>query len=349
MLASKKTKGFFAEVSRHSNLLARTSTRSAPLVVEELKFCSTDKVNAVGDALAEMQPKRSGGQNFVRATCGVYSANRLVRHLALEPRRYKDPAYINEVITTQLRIEPEKYTLAVVNANDGTDFDFGTSNKKEAVFAGLLSDEIVELQNKLLEQGLYPERLELGTLATLGGLVDYHVFKDIKTPTLVLEIDTDGTQSHILSSSGVEASRPITQGLEAMIPVVQKEIGLKDEDAARRLFYSNAFDFTGMGPSLIKKLIKELQSSIGFYEVQTGQSIGQVVCTLLPPKLGWLEGVIAQQLGVTPLGVEYKPWLESRGITFAEGVATDGLDTRWVGLFSLMLNHNHAVAAQKES
>jgi len=43
-------------------------------------------------------------------------------------------------------------------------------------------------------------------------------------------------------------------------------------------------DFTGMGPVLIKKLLKELQSSIGFYEVQTGQSIGQVMATGLSSK-----------------------------------------------------------------
>ena len=37
-------------------------------------------------------------------------------------------------------------------------------------------------------------------------------------------------------------------------------LGLKDEESARKLFYSNTFDFTGMGSVLTKKLIKELQS-----------------------------------------------------------------------------------------
>ncbi|MFT3868199.1 MAG: hypothetical protein QM715_06830 [Nibricoccus sp.] len=160
-----------------------------------------------------------------------------------------------------------------------------------------------------------------------------------------MEIDTESTQSFIVSDSGVENSRPISQGLEAMIPAVQKEIGLKDPEAARKLFYSNAFDFTGMGPVLIKKLLKELQSSVGFYEVQTGQSIGQVICTLLPPKLSWLENAISSQLGVSVLTVEYPRWLEARGITLSPTAKKQELNNRWLGLFSLMLTHNNAVTA----
>ena len=161
----------------------------------------------------------------------------------------------------------------------------------------MLSDEAAAAQSALLEGGIYPERLELGSLATLGGVVDCLAHAKSKTPSLVLEIGVDATQSFIVTAGGgVEASRPIQQGLDAMVPIVQKELGLKDEDSARKLFYSNTFDFTGMGPLLIKKLLKELQSSIGFYEVQTGQSVGQVLTTQLSPKLAWLDAAIASSL-----------------------------------------------------
>src|SRR5213083_683655 len=103
-----------------------------------------------------------------------------------------------------------------------------------------------------------------------------------------------------------------------MVPIVQKELGLKDEESARKLFYSNTFDFTGMGPLLIKKLLKELQSSIGFYEVQTGQSVGQVLITQLPPKLSWLEGAVTSNLGIASLKLDPVPWLQSRQITIPE-------------------------------
>jgi hypothetical protein len=125
---------------------------------------------------------------------------------------------------------------------------------------------------------------------------------------------------------------------------VQKELGLKDEESARKLFFSNTFDFTGMGPVLIKKLVKELQSSIGFYEVQTGQSIGQVVCTLLPPKLGWLEAAIASQLGVGVLKSDLGEWLQSRQITLADTLVAQGQDARRLGLFGLMAQYSSHAA-----
>ena len=134
----------------------------------------------------------------------------------------------------------------------------------------------------------------------------------------------------------------IPQGLEAMIPAVQKEIGLKDAEAAKKLFYSNAFDFTGLGPALIKKLLKELQSSIGFYEVQTGQSIAQVLCTLLPQKLNWLENTISSQLGVASLNIDYPNWLKAKGIALDPSVQKLELNNHWLGLFSLIITQKNA-------
>jgi hypothetical protein len=210
------------------------------------------------------------------------------------------------------------------------------------------SEDIVAMQDKMLEQGIYPERLELGTLATLGGMISYLQFKQSKTPVLLLEIGQETTHSFILSADGVDISRPIPSGISAMIPVVQKELGLKDEESAKKLFYSNTFDFTSMGGSLVKKLLKELQSSIGFYEVQTGQSIGNVVCTQLPASLTWLGATMAGSLGVAPLKLELQPWLESLNIKLAEGVTLGQPEERWFGLFSLLASHQNAVPVEKK-
>jgi hypothetical protein len=132
-----------------------------------------------------------------------------------------------------------------------------------------------------------------------------------------------------------------------MISVVQKELNLKDEESARKLFYSNTFDFTNMGGVLTRKVLKELQSLIGFYEVQTGQSIGQVLCTQMPPKLAWLGGSVAKELGVESLKLDYVEWLKSRGITFASSAEPSGLDGRWLAVFGLMTYYDAAPAAKK--
>jgi hypothetical protein len=350
MFFSSKIKGYFIEQTDHTTLLARTSSAVAPMVIEELRQCPTGDAEALAEAMQAIQPKGSPS-GYTNACCGVYPTKRLVRRATLEPKRLKEPTYFPELFSSQFRIDPDKYTVHVISAADGTDYDVGKATQKDVLFCGLPSDDIVAVQDSLLAAGFFPDQLELGTVATLGALVDYFAFTKSKTPTLVLEIGTDATHSYIVSASGVEASRPIPQGLDAMVPIVQKELGLKDEESAKKLFYSNTFDFTGMGPLLVKKLLKELQSSIGFYEVQTGQSVGQILCTILPSKLTWLDAAIASALGVSTTKLDLVPWLQSRRVTLPDNLAQGGVDIRWLGLLSLMTNQapqSHAVAAEKK-
>lgn len=346
MFFSKKTKGFCVEIGEHVTLLARLSQSDAPFVVEELKELPSNDTDGLVAWVKGTEGK--GATGYVHATCGIYPAKRLVRRHTLDLKRIKDPAYFPEIYAQQFRIEADKYTMRVLNPDDGSEFDQTKTTQKEVLFCGLPSDDVVAIQEKLLEQGVYPERLELGSLATLGGMVNYLKFKQSKTPVLLLEIGQESTQSFILSADGVDISRPIPSGIAAMIPVVQKELGLKDEESAKKLFYSNTFDFTSMGGVLVKKLLKELQSSIGFYEVQTGQSIGNVVCTQLPASLAWLGTTMAGALGVPPLKLELSPWLDSLNIKLAEGVTLGQPEDRWFGLFSLLASHQNAVPEEKK-
>jgi hypothetical protein len=339
MFFSKKTKGYFVEMNENSVLLARTSSPSAPMEVEELRECTLNDEAGMAEILKLLQPKRPPS-GYLHAVVGVYPAKRVVRKHTLELKKMKDPAYMAELFTQQLRIEQDKFTIGMINATDGSDYDLAKATQKEVIFCGAPNDEINTLQENLLNAGLYPERLELGSVATLGALVDCLAFEKSKTPTLVLDVGNDTTHSFIVSSNGVEASRPIPQGLEAMVPVVQKELGLKDEESARKLFRSNTFDFTGMGPLLIKRLLKELQSSIGFYEVQTGQSVGQVICIQLSPKLAWLEGALASSLGIAVLKFDPVPWLRSRQVVVPDALSKTAGEFRWFGLMSLMVHYN---------
>jgi len=349
MFFAQKTKGFFVELNDHAVMIARTSAPMAPFTIEDVRECAPNDAAALDQAINEIQPRKNPS-GYLHATVGIYPGKRLVRRHSLELKRVKEPGYFAEVCSQQFRIEQDKYTIALLNASDGSDYDIAKAVQKDVLFCGLPAEDTNTLQTALLEAGIYPERLELGSVALLGGIVDYLAFTKSKTPTLVLEIGAESTHSFIVTAAGVEASRPIPQGLDAMVPIVQKELGLKDEESARKLFYSNTFDFTGMGPLLIKKLLKELQSSIGFYEVQTGQSVGQVLSTQLSPKLTWLEGAIAGALGITILKIDPVPWLQSRHITVPEAFAKSAQEIRWFGLLGLMAQYNvvHAVPAEEK-
>lgn len=331
---SKKNQGIYVDLNDHTFTVARTTGGPGAITVEELKSCPANNAEAIGALLEEIQPKRGGAGKYVSACCAVYPPTRLVRKATIEPKRVNEPNYFNEVVSAQYRISPDEYTLAALSPATGRDLHAVTANEKEAVFAGMLNSEVSTAQKRLLELGIFPEALELGTLSILGALVNYRAAVKSTVPTLVLEVGDASTNSFVLGDDGLATSRQIAQGIDAMVPIVQKELGLKDEESARRLFYSNTFDFTGMAASFTKKLIKELQSSIGFYEVQTGQSIGQVICTLLPSKLEWMQTAISTQLGVEALKIAYDQWLPAAGVTLPKA---GSLDTSSLGLVSLLV------------
>lgn len=346
MFFARKSKSFCVEIGEHTTLLARLSEAEAPFTVEELKELPSSDAAGLSEWIKGTQGKGSTG--YAHATCGIYPSKRVIRRQTLDLKRVKEPVYFNEILTQQFRIDPEKYVIKALNHTNGSDYDMIKATQKEVLFCGLPADDVIAFQDKLLEEGIYPERLELGTLATLGGMVNYLKFKQSKAPILVLEIGDETTQSFIISAEGVDISRPIPSGIAAMIPVVQKELGLKDEESAKKLFYSNTFDFTSMGAALVKKLLKELQSSIGFYEVQTGQSISGVLCNQLPANLSWLGTTMAGALGVPQLKIDMMPWLESLNIRLADGVTPNSPDERWVGLFSLIASYENAVSDEKK-
>lgn len=344
MLFPAKTKGFYFERNEYGLSFARTSTIGAPMVIEDIRECGLDDPGGLAAICADYRPKK-GAAMYLTSVCGVGSGQRVIRRGVVDPKKVKDEGYLNELVSTQFRIEPSEFTLSLLNANNGLEYDLSQASQKDVVICGLPSSEIVQLQDRLLADGIFPERLELGSVAALGAVMDYVTFSNVTSPTLVLEIGAEVTHSFIVSPNGVEASRPIAQGLNAMVPVVQKELGLKDEESARKLFLSNTFDFTGMAPALVKKLLRELQSSIGFYEVQTGLSIGQLVCTLLPPKLVWLEAAIAGQLGVSVLKPNFTPWLQARQVTLADSVPSGVLTSRSFALLGLMVQFSSSHAA----
>ena len=58
----------------------------------------------------------------------------------------------------------------------------------------------------------YPDRLELGTVASLGGIIDYLKNQDGSIPTLVLEIGAEMTNVFVVDKDGVDILRPVAYG-----------------------------------------------------------------------------------------------------------------------------------------
>jgi hypothetical protein len=329
-----KSKGLFFDLAGDTALLARTSGFSAPFVIEELREVPVGDPATVAEAVRSLAGVRGNG--YATACCGVYPDGRLMARVAVEARKLRDEAYLAQHVGDTLKIDTAAHTLVPITIADGADLASLKAAPRELLVCGAPTTELIAHQNQLLEYGLFPERLEIGSIATVGGLMSQLRFADNKNPLLLLEIGTESTTVCVLTRDGVDITRSVSFGISSMIPLVQKELALKDEESARKLFFSNSFDFTGMGPQLTKRLLRELQASIGFYEVQTGQSINQLCCTLLPGKVGWLQRTLADVLGMTVHAVDHTAWLKSMGIEPGEGVQLRDLPPVWTSLLCLM-------------
>jgi hypothetical protein len=344
---AKARKVLFLEISEFSVLAARANGLEPPLQIEAVKEIPAGSMEDVAGLVSEMMSLPAG--QYAHTVVSVYPPGRFVRRATLEnPAKAKDPAFLAEYVRSQFQIEPAKSMIGVMNADSGQFATAETGFSKELIFCGAPADEIKERQQFVVGAGVYPHRLELGTVATIAGLGNYLVAEEIKSPTLLLEITEANAQVFILRGMQVDLARPMPVGLNSMFPIVQQELGLKDEESTRKLFYSNTFDFTEMGPTLLKKMIKELQSSTGFYEVQTGQTIGQIHLNILPKNLAWMGGLLARTLGIDTLKPEYPKWLKTLGIEPAPGVELAALDSRWLGVFGLMGKYEHKAEAKSE-
>ncbi len=335
-MLKSNTKGLYLELSDVSLLAARTSGLKPPFALEAIdEIQLNQEVESIRAQLFALMgnPKVP----YLPAICAMYPPSRLVRRVTLDnPAKARDPAFLADLITNQFKVNLESHMITVMTANEGSEFQPERVLAKEIVFCGAPHEEILEVQNTLVEYGVYPERLEIGTVATLGVLMDMMERAKTKNPIFVLEITDESSQVFILQGKQLDVARPIPFGFKSMYPIIKKELGLKDEESAQKLFNSNTFDFTEMGPLLLRKILKELQASTGFYEVQTGQTIGHLFVSMLPANLAWIPTTLSRSLGMELYPVTVPSWLESQGIEVDSSIPATELGSRWLGLFSLM-------------
>lgn len=337
-MLNPKTKGLFVDVSEFSILAARTSGYKIPMVIEELAeypINSNANVEEIRELFEGLVDFRSNG--YFVSRCGVYPDGRFVRYYEAETtNKAKDMNFLSEVLKSEFNVDPQANNVAILDARDGSDFEPESSLTKHLVFCGAPSESFQKQQDNLLDYGVYPERLELSTVTTLGGVIDYAHCNKIKSPILCFELTSKSANIFIVNRGQVDVARPVPFGLDSIYPLLQRELGLKDEASARKLFFSNTFDFAEIGPKLLRRMTKELQASTGFYEVQTGLTIENVFISVLPKNLSWVSKTVSDSLGLEILQPNLERWLDSLKIKLGEGVDVSNLGARWMGLFSLM-------------
>jgi hypothetical protein len=337
MFSSRQLPGIFLDHGGDTVRAARTSAFAAPFSVEEVGECPAGDRAGLVQLLQRLSPRRAAGRR-VHARVAIRPEGQLVRVLTAEPKRLGEPEYFAALCSGQLQIDPQAYLLSVLHAEDGRPFDPARTGERELFFCGLPLAELEAAQGALVDQDIYPESLELGTVATLGAVADHVRQAGLAAPVLVLELGGASSHAYVVSAAGVSLARQLSSGLDAMVPLVQRNLGLKDAAAARKLLHANAFDFSAMGPELTLALARELHGLISHLEMRTGRSVSHLLNLRLPAKLGWLGTALARGLGLEPLAPAMESWLAARGITLAPAVrAAVGSDSGWLGVWGLML------------
>ena len=297
MFSSRQLPGIFLDHGGETVRGARTSAFAAPFTVEEVGECAAGDRAGLVQLLQRLSPRRSAGRR-VHARVAIRPEGQLVRVLTAEPKRLGEADYFAALCSGQLQIDPQAYLLSVLHAEDGRPFDPSRTGERELFFCGLPLAELEAAQGALVDQDIYPESLELGTVATLGAVADHVRHAGLAAPVLVLELGGASSHAYVVSGGGVTHARPLSSGLDAMVPLVQRNLGLKDAAAAKKLLHANAFDFSAMGPELTLALAREVHALVSHLEVRTGRSVGHVLNLRLPPKLGWLGLALARGLSL---------------------------------------------------
>jgi len=340
----KKTEELFVEIKEYSILAAKALSYGSETVLMSAVECPAGDFASIKKFLHDFFGNGKG--KYVKAYCNVNPISRFIRKTTLDSAmKTKDPTFINEILREDFNIDKERFEVKILNGVTGSELNPENNRSRDIVFCGALKEELEKCQDALLQLGIYPERMELGGMAMLGGFMADTT--EIEVPTIILEMNGDNSQVFILYQKRFDLVRTIPYGVDDIIPLIQKELTLSDEASARKLLFSNTFDFTEKGPVLLDELFKELQALVDYYEVQTGQSVKGLFLGSLPGNLDWISRSLSQSIGLDQLKISYPRWLESRNIAIDQNVNVSSLDNRWFSLFSL-INYDNILEEEGE-
>lgn len=333
-MISPSKKQYILELKPSFARIGRLAAGGDSCVVEDVVEIPVESSQEYSDRLREFGSVKANG--YLVASCAVFPESRVLHRLTLDVSKGKEEAFVLKVLKEELKQDPSDFKAYCLSAETGEDGELSSFNKKNVLLCGAGKTELKVLQDDLLSSGVYPSSLEIGSLGVLGVIQDVLVWKESKYPLLFLEIEKNFTNTIIIGSNGVEMSRKIDFGSDDIVKSLKEQMSLKSEDAAEKLLSSNDFDFGEMSQVLLRKLLRELQSSIGFYEVQTGQTVSHVLCLRNQALLGWLQDGICQMLNLEGFSFDVKKWLEVKGINASGAGLIGKADMSWLGFISLL-------------
>lgn len=323
MSNSGKTLAYHIAVGDFGVVLAKGDFSSTPARIDLIKMLNPAE-GGLGDRVREFIGAPKGG--YVKASCSFSPVSRFLRKAAIEsPAKAKSPNFLADLMQVSCKINPEVNEVAALLPT-GQHYNPDESVPKDLIFVGAATKDIVDFQSDLMSWGVYPVSIAISSLACVAAVVKVATAEGRKNPTLMLEIGEEQSFIYIINTGSVDFTRQVPFGFKHMLPQIKSELGLADEAVARKILWANTFDFTEMAPVLLRKLVKEIQASVGFYEVQTGYATGQIFLPDLPTRFGWINAHLSHVLSLDSMQIDFDSWPAKIDVALADAAADAGLD-----------------------
>ncbi|MDR1665492.1 MAG: hypothetical protein LBR62_00380 [Puniceicoccales bacterium] len=309
--------------------------------IEDFKLGITGDGENVGDESENEKTFRLVPRTPTPTVCSVAPPNRFIHRVKLDPKVKKQGlSAFGPLLKERFNIDLATHKVNVLNADTGESVD-PKSIPNNVCFVGGGKRELADLQNELLKRNLYPQQILLTTLGSISGLMHYAGVKKITGPILFAEISLTKSYVFVIKEGRIEASYPFSYGLKNIVQAACRERKLADEVAAYKYLTSEVGAESDEAGRLVSRMVAELKSYIGFFEVQNSLSVDLGFFNQLPPSLEWIGLAVSRSLGIEFLEVNYVDWLRSRSLAFNEGLLPDGKPPprHWFGILSLMVNH----------
>lgn len=330
-------KGDMLNIFQQENgfLLARMSHVGSGARITELLSIPTHEIS--GNPFTALSAFRSEKKGFRDINLLVSSA--AFRHCIHEPEassKTKSADYIPEVIKHWLGSDKEDFFFQVIDWATGDLVALENPQSKLMLIGGMKTRILEQLQRQILEADFFPKRLESSVFLMVGLLKKLMQAGKISGPVMLLELFEESGILFVLPAEGGPMLRQIDSGYASMYEQIKKELSLKDNRSARKLMYSSTIDLSDIGQQVIRPVYREIASVVGLFEVETGQSISQMVVANGMPSQHWVFELLSKDLGMNLLSFDLRELGAMVGVEFEDGIEWNRDDNRILPLVAAM-------------
>jgi hypothetical protein len=344
-LSKRRTRRILVvEFNPYQILVAKISRpHRGPVVLESA--AEFDRTDAAG-LRNWLEANDDGRTGWMTMICGLVPRQGFVLRENLLPRRLEEPEYLGDVVQEQQKgqfltatpfkiLMSESWTLRAVNALDGTPLP-PDGVVRPALICGMANDEMREVQQRLLDHRLMPDRIEAGLLSLFGAVYGNMEQRGDSRAVVIIVIHESATAVYILGKKGVHTPNPVLHGFDSIVELARKQLGGKDDAEVRTQLQNADGALLSQAAKLVWRIGRDLKPVVDSFEMSTGQPAEEILCAHLPPDLTWIAEPLARVAGRAPFAVDCNKWLPTARLQVAAGGPTFG--PHWLGALSLVAN-----------